>query len=143
MGLYDTESVPQSQPHTPAYADVYAAALDTQATGNIRNSQEYIPTERVRICMYCSTVLDASPEYCLIVEPANASHGACDRCFRRFSREMAAGIRSPLLDLIRVRRVHIWGVPYDPYDRYDPHHSDYAAAIGTPGSASEHSHDNR
>ncbi len=127
MGLYDTESVSQS----PAYADVYRVAPDTRPASDVRNSQEYIPTERVRICMYCSVVLDSNPQYCLIVEPSNASHGACDRCFRRFNREHRAGIVSPLLDLIRVRRVHIWGVPYDPYDRYDPHYS---------GSASEHNH---
>lgn len=111
----DTDSVAQSPCHvTTATTPV---ATNEQAAGmahGLQNSQQPL----IRVCMYCSVVIDSQPQaYCLLQEPANTTHGACERCTRRFLREFRAGVKSPLLDLIHLRRVHIWGVPYDPYQQ--------------------------
>ena len=85
----------------------------------LQNSQD---SSLIRVCMYCSVVLDSQPQYCLLHEPANnTTHGICVSCTRRFLRELERGVRSPLLDLIHLRRLHIFGVPYDPYLHTDLH----------------------
>ena len=69
--------------------------------------------------MYCSVVIGSEPTgaYCLLHEPEHASHGACKRCFRRFCHQLRRGVTNPLSGLVKMRRQHIFDVPFDPYQQ--------------------------
>lgn len=121
MAPRHTQSVPQA-PHvaTPRHVDTnerkaHLARLATPPLTNSQDSSSWSIPALVHVCMYCSVVMDSTPQYCLLHEPPDTTHGACDRCYRRLLRELKQGIASPLLDLIRVRRLHVFGVPFDPY----------------------------
>jgi|SRR6185437_15712765 len=123
MAPRDTQSVPQSthprntQPETQpeTYACVNEQRCQTQrsAVARLENCQN------LQICMYCSTVIgsEATGAYCLLHEPVTASHGACRRCYRRFCSQLRRGVTNPLSSLVRLRRRHIFGVPFDPYQQ--------------------------
>lgn len=116
MAPRDTQSVPHTAHST------HDAYLDEQPS-HLAAPLRWNPPAAVYVCMYCSTVIGSehTGAYCLLHEPAHASHGACQRCYRRFCHQLRRGVKNPLAPLVRLRRQHIFGVPYDPYQQtYSP-----------------------